>query len=851
MAMQSYCIVHPGSEDGGSKFQYDSSSVKIEVPGSDSSGDPYEDSGMSAGAGEEDTILFDQVFPPKTSQEKRRMRRASVERGALARSFGCPRIHISRDSCRPLLPAKPALNTDQVGFDQEKIFQDIARSHVRSALQSFQSAIFIASGSTGSGKTFAVTGGAQRFSARRPRVRMAFSEAFRRREQPGAQGRSPWVLELRPSRSSVVHRGRAVPMARMAGPTWTFAGAGDEAEGLTSSSSVHSARSTSLAQTTSLAEQGEVRWLVWQICHRIPRLTVEPSQKELEEWWSKCRHFEPTTVASAVQATREAVQRLQPLLLFLRVEVPEFCGVTTRLLFFPPKPCSQRPPASLAVDEPIQGVSSADSCSAVSTFDDISELESDSQPEKEQPLPPIPPSRIRCGAALSGQPEREEIEISVSFYELYKDAVIDLLSERRRKVPIKATGNGPQLVGLLRQAVSTESDAYHLLFQGDSNRHFQSFAQNAETSRGHVFYVLHLCHRISGQKAVLAFVDLAAPIAVRNPANTAIAQGLDALKATLLAMRDGREAFWESAILPQLLEPWLSSQSDSSVVLLSPLRYSPDMHQEVHEWLTFTRLVQENDKLFGRPLQSNWSKKGGPNPLQVPASFQGGEEVKEESKKEEACKQLSPAKAETPKANEKSEKGVEATSGDPEGPRLEAKAIQTPPASGRKQVKALSPMHSKVPAPGIGAPSSEKLEALRVQQLRFGAVTPPVPAASPLPGTRSLLRVAAHARSSGNGVVTGVPLEIFAEGLRARTDARRLVKAPEGRRAGGGIAIDRDPAAQVRGQAVRAHDVGSPPRPAIPFAQALSPARSVSPMRLRAWHDGSCMHLQWSCWSRS
>lgn len=225
-------------------------------------------------------------------------------------------------------------------------------------------------------------------------------------------------------------------MARMAGPTWTFAGAGDEAEGLTSSSSVHSARSTSLAQTTSLAEQGEVRWLVWQICHRIPRLTVEPSQKELEEWWSKCRHFEPTTVvqviehqlqmswngqydwrqpyrafhfleyllrqASAVQATREAVQRLQPLLLFLRVEVPEFCGVTTRLLFFPPKPCSQRPPASLAVDEPIQGVSSADSCSAVSTFDDISELESDSQPEKEQPLPPIPPSRIRCGA-VTGQ----------------------------------------------------------------------------------------------------------------------------------------------------------------------------------------------------------------------------------------------------------------------------------------------------------------------------------------------------------------------------------------------------------------------------------------------------------------
>ncbi|CAJ1460364.1 unnamed protein product [Effrenium voratum] len=431
---QSYCIIHPGSQHDA-KFVFDSTWVKIEVPSSDSSGDPYETGNSGTGTAESDLINFDYVFPPKTSQEK--------------------------------------------------VFQDVARSDVRKSLESFQSAIFIASGASGSGKTFAVTGGAQRFSDR----------------------------------------------------------------GL------------------------------------IPR---------------------------SVSALFEA---------------------------------------------------------------------------------------------LAGQPDREEIEVSVSFYELYKDAVIDLLSERRRKVPVKATENGPQLVGLLRQVVATESDAYHLLFQGDSNRHFQSFAQNSETSRGHVFYLVHIAHRTTGQRAVLAFVDLAATIAVRNPANTAIAQSLDALKATLLALRDGREAFWESSILPQLLEPWLSPGSKSTIVLLSPVRFSSDVHQEAHEWLTFTRLAQEAccGKPLHSPLQANWSKKG----LQVPASFQEGAETTDAKPTGEANK------------NE----GVE-------GPRIEG--AQTPPQT-------------------LG----KVLHAGSYQPQVSGAVTPPAPnpqeVVSPVVGSRTPVmvnRVASPCRSA-------------------------------------------------------------------------------------------------------
>ena len=35
-------------------------------------------------------------------------------------------------------------------------------------------------------------------------------------------------------------------------------------------------------------------------------------------------------------------------------------------------------------------------------------------------------------------------------------------------------------------------------------------------STGHVFYLLHITQRFTGKRAVLAFVDLAAPIAVRR-----------------------------------------------------------------------------------------------------------------------------------------------------------------------------------------------------------------------------------------------------------------------------------------------------------------------------------------------
>eukprot|EP00434_Breviolum_minutum_P025374 symbB.v1.2.022418.t1/scaffold1989.1/size93477/6 len=183
---------------------------------------------------------------------------------------------------------------------------------------------------------------------------------------------------------------------------------------------------------TEQPDASEARWLVWQMCQRYHHHALEPNDTELKEWWGICCVLKPISVVQAIEhqlqmswngqhdwrppyralhlleylhrqaatanAAREAVQKIRPLLIFLRAELPQFCGVTTRLLFFQPLLCGhrhrhdQRLP-KLAVDEPISPEGHQGS-SPSSLSNEISEFESDSQPETEQPLPTIPQSKI-------------------------------------------------------------------------------------------------------------------------------------------------------------------------------------------------------------------------------------------------------------------------------------------------------------------------------------------------------------------------------------------------------------------------------------------------------------------------
>mmetsp|Transcript_492 Transcript_492/g.1147 ORF Transcript_492/g.1147 Transcript_492/m.1147 type:complete len:630 (-) Transcript_492:619-2508(-) len=207
----------------------------------------------------------------------------------------------------------------------------------------------------------------------------------------------------------------------------------------------------------------------------------------------------------------------------------------------------------------------------------------------------IPRSISALFEALSARADRGDFEVSVSFYEIYKDAVVDLLSERRRRVTLQTDQKGPKLVGLTKQTAATESDAYHLLFQGDSNRHFERLPLNAETSRGHVFYVLHLANLPTGREATLSFIDLAATISMKNHATASITRSLEALRVTVSAIGTNRRPPFEASVLTQLLEPWLKPNPRSlvHVACILPAKYMEQMADEIGDWFHFARLFHE------------------------------------------------------------------------------------------------------------------------------------------------------------------------------------------------------------------------------------------------------------------
>jgi len=208
----------------------------------------------------------------------------------------------------------------------------------------------------------------------------------------------------------------------------------------------------------------------------------------------------------------------------------------------------------------------------------------------------IPRSVSLLFDVLGARVDRDEFEVSVSFYEIYKDTIVDLLSERRRRLTVQTEDGVTSLAGLVKQTAATESDAYHLLFQGDANRHFERFPLNSETSRGHVFFVLGVTHRSSGRQSSLSFVDLAVGISMKNNATTTIERGLKALKSVVSAVRSGQTPPFDDSLLTQILRPLLDRGLNGEWVHLAtiaPIKYMEQMRKELLDWLHFSHVFRE------------------------------------------------------------------------------------------------------------------------------------------------------------------------------------------------------------------------------------------------------------------
>ncbi|CAD7949223.1 unnamed protein product [Amoebophrya sp. A120] len=103
------------------------------------------------------------------------------------------------------------------------------------------------------------------------------------------------------------------------------------------------------------------------------------------------------------------------------------------------------------------------------------------------------------------QDERTKSQrITVCFFEVYKQKIVDLLLHQNSSTPTSTdAGDGGSGVGcevilrnggevvldLAEKEVRDESDAYHRLFFGDQNRHFE---RGTETSRGHCVFLVNI-----------------------------------------------------------------------------------------------------------------------------------------------------------------------------------------------------------------------------------------------------------------------------------------------------------------------------------------------------------------------
>jgi hypothetical protein len=203
----------------------------------------------------------------------------------------------------------------------------------------------------------------------------------------------------------------------------------------------------------------------------------------------------------------------------------------------------------------------------------------------------------------------EKYEIKISFMELYKDQVIDLLAERpRSKLSPQAAASPGLFNGVSVRPVASESEAYHLLFQGDSNRHFEKLPDNPETSRGHTFFNLAITNTEEGWTKTLYCVDIAAPLEGKDQASVSVSKSIFSLRAAVISLastsRRADDPVWGEHPLTMALAPVLVD-AGVEVVALAAVKCVPGCSEAVRtstaEWLQFGALLAS---ALRRPAES-------------------------------------------------------------------------------------------------------------------------------------------------------------------------------------------------------------------------------------------------------
>ncbi|CAE7229104.1 KIF6 [Symbiodinium sp. CCMP2592] len=318
------------------------------------------------------------------------------------------------------------------------------------------------------------------------------------------------------------------------------------------------------------------------------------------------------------------------------------------------------------------------------------------------------PRAISClFELLNAKTSREDFQVKVSFFELYRDSILDLLSKRdpvisrvgqsqkpRMPCPMELTATHTQVSCV---SCISESEAYQRLFEGDARRHFERLPRNSETSRGHVFFQLHINKEGAegAREAVLSFVDLATHSQCpRNQATESIERSLQELRQLARSICAGLPTEPEPGPLGSLLLPWLRPGGSSTpgnplpgLVTLLPLKWQKQSNSEIYDFLQLARILHQAAK--SRTPQP----RNGAGPP-IPRSPRSQEEASREaadtanSPSVDALTTWSPWSAVV--VHSQKDRDVEATGEDEVGPRPVPVKSLPPSASGPRPVTSLA-----------------------------------------------------------------------------------------------------------------------------------------------------------------
>ncbi|CAH1285893.1 unnamed protein product [Diabrotica balteata] len=103
--------------------------------------------------------------------------------------------------------------------------------------------------------------------------------------------------------------------------------------------------------------------------------------------------------------------------------------------------------------------------------------------------------------------DESEVEIHLSFIEIYKEKAFDLLQNESNRLKIK----GVKVEGVNKEKVFSLHEAIHFLKMGNKNRHTRGTNQNSQSSRSHAIFTIYCNtkHKDIETSAKLNLVDLA------------------------------------------------------------------------------------------------------------------------------------------------------------------------------------------------------------------------------------------------------------------------------------------------------------------------------------------------------